>query len=375
MPGPRPRLHLPYVNWPATDRSQWEKAFDQDDPFADMRLAKATQDRCMWSWRRFLGFLVNSEPDALELAPVERLTIERVKLLVSHLAETNAPNSVVANIDGLYTSARAMMPDRDWSWLWTIKSRLQAAVPAYSSAGPVITSVQLLDLGLKLMDECKPELGAKIDIHKAVTYRNGLISSLLAYRPLRPKNLISLEIGRHLFVDRDRWFIVVPQEETKTKKRVRFEIPEQLVPYLKAYLEAVRPAILRGRTRTALWVSAKGGALSYVGLVKSFARISKCLGVRISPHDARDAAVTTWAIARPDQICVSRDLLYHSKLDTTALYNRTRGIEASRAYRRVISELRKKPGRPCNWDTSRRGKGRAATTQSSNFKRSTNRKI
>jgi integrase len=147
------------------------------------------------------------------------------------------------------TAARAMMPDRDWSWLWTIKSRLQAAVPAYSSTGPVITSVQLLDLGLKLMDECKPEPGAKIDIHKAVTYRNGLISSLLAYRPLRPKNLISLEIGRHLFVDRDRWFIVVPQEETKTKKRVRFEIPESLVPYLRAYLEAVRPAILRGRTR------------------------------------------------------------------------------------------------------------------------------
>jgi hypothetical protein len=64
--------------------------------------------------------------------------------------------------------------------------------------------------------------------------------------------------------------------------------------------------------------------------------------VRFSPHDARDAAVNTWAIARPDQICVSRDLLCHSKLDTTNLYNRTRGIEASRAYRQVIREIRKK---------------------------------
>jgi hypothetical protein len=64
--------------------------------------------------------------------------------------------------------------------------------------------------------------------------------------------------------------------------------------------------------------------------------------MRISPHDARDAAVTTWAIARPDQIAVSRDLLYHTKLDTTQLYNRVMGIEASRVHRQVISQIRMK---------------------------------
>jgi integrase len=343
MPGPKPRLHLPYVAWPATDRLLWERGLGHEDPFADIHLAKASRDRCMWSWRRFLGFLADNEPGALEIAPAQRLTIGRVKLLVAHLAETNAPNSVAAVIEGLYTAARVMMPDRDWSWLKKIKSRLQAVVPARSPAGPVITSVQLLELGLKLMDETAIEPGTKIDVHQGVAYRDGLILSVLAYGPLRPKNLVSLEMGRHLFVDRDRWFIVVPREETKTKKRIQFEIPKLLLPYLTVYLEAVRPAILRGRTHTALWVSASGGALSYVGVVKSFARLSESLGVRISPHDARDAAVTTWAIARPDQICVSRDLLYHSRLDTTNLYNRATGIEASRAYRQMIRGIRNEP--------------------------------
>jgi integrase len=343
MPGPKPRLHLRYLDWPATDRLLWEHAFGQDDPFAEIRLAQASRDRCMWSWRRFLGFLANNEPEALEIAPAERLTLGRVKPLVTHLATTNAPNSVAAVIEGLYTAARVMMPDRDWSWLRAIKLRLHAAVPAHSPGGPEITSVPLLELGFKLMEDNKPRPCAKLDVRQAVAYRDGLMIAFVAFIPIRPKNLASLEIDHRLVRERDRWFVIVPREETKTKKPMHFEIPAILLPYLTFYLETVRPGILRGKTHAALWVSPKGGPLSYVGITKSFARLSKRLGVPFSPHDARDAAVNTWAIARPDQICVARDLLYHSKLDTTGLYNRTRGIEASRAYRQMIREIRNKP--------------------------------
>jgi integrase len=295
----------------------------------------------MWSWRRFLGFLTKNEPAALDEPPDERLTIARVKALLRHLAETNALTSVAAIVEGLYTAARVMMCDHDWNWLRAIKTRLHAAAPGYSPVDPVITSVQLLELGLKLMDENKPQPGASLNVHQAVAYRDGLMIAVLAYVPIRPKNLTSLEIGRHLVLERDRWFVLVPREETKSGKRVQFELPEALIPYLKLYLENVRPGILAGKKLHALWVSPKRGPLSYVGITKSFARLSGHLGVRISPHDARDAAVNTWAIARPDQICVARDLLYHSKLDTTGLYNRARGIEASRTYRQMIREIRK----------------------------------
>ena len=33
MPGPEPRLHLPYAQWPAADRLLWERAMGSDDPF------------------------------------------------------------------------------------------------------------------------------------------------------------------------------------------------------------------------------------------------------------------------------------------------------------------------------------------------------
>lgn len=202
--------------------------------------------------------------------------------------------------------------------------------------------MQLLELGLKLMDENKLKPNEDFNIRKAVAYRNGFMSALVAFVPLRPRNLTSLEIGRLLVREGDRWFIIIPREETKTTKRLQFELPPILVPYLTVYLEVFRRGLIRGQGHDALWVSAGGGALSYVGIYKSFAALSTRFGMRISPHDARDAAVTTWAIARPDQIAVSRDLLYHTKLDTTQLYNRVMGIEASRVHRQVISQIRMK---------------------------------
>jgi integrase len=66
------------------------------------------------------------------------------------------------------------------------------------------------------------------------------------------------------------------------------------------------------------------------------------LGIRITPHDARDAAATTWAIAAPEQIGIARDLLAHADLRTMKHYNRAKGIEASRTHNELIGRLRGK---------------------------------
>ena len=284
------------------------------------------------------------EPAALELAPTERLTIERVRPFVAHLAETNTPRSVASQVDALYHAARVMMPECDWTWLKTVKARLYAAAPAHAPTGPVITSVQLLDLGQQLMDENKPAPGTPISKDDAVRYRDGLMIALLAFIPIRRKNLAALEIGRHLIREGDGWFVIIPGEETKTGTPIEFPVPELLKPYLAIYLDVVRPQMLRRPACAALWVSSRGGALSYGAIGKISRRHSTSrLGFRITLHDARDAAATTWAISAPDQIGVARDLLAHSDLRTTIKhYNRARGIEASRAYSQVIAEMRRK---------------------------------
>jgi hypothetical protein len=138
MPGPEPKLHLPYRRWPADDRLLWERACCNDDPFADAagaRLARASQYSYLFGWRRFLGFLAIDEPCALEVAPTERLTIERVRSFVAHLAETRTPRSVAIQIHMVYLAARVMMQERDWTWLKALKARLYAAAPPNVAPG------------------------------------------------------------------------------------------------------------------------------------------------------------------------------------------------------------------------------------------------
>ena len=350
MPGSKPRLHLPYGQWPATDRLLWERAMGSDDSFgeaAGARLAKASQHSYLFAWRRFLGFLAISEPDALEVAPDERLTIEFVRSFVAHLAETNTPRSVANQVHLLYLAARMMMPERDWTWLKTLKTRLFAATPAHAATRPVITSLQLLDLGQQLMDESKPGPSALISKNSAARYRDGLMIALVSFIPIRRKNLAALEIGRHLVREGEGWSVIVPREEAKTGTPIDYPVPKLLEAYLATYLDIVRPQLLRRPTCAALWLNSKGGALSYADIGGIMPRHSMSrLGFRLTLHDARDAAVTTWAISKPDQIGVARDLLAHSDLRTTIrYYNRARGIEASRAYGQVIAGMRRKQNR------------------------------
>jgi integrase len=347
MPGPKPRLHLPFSDWPEIDRRMWDAAVANDDPFADGpggRLAKTTLHKYWMGWRRFLGFLSITEPDALEKTPAERVTVERVRRFVEHLKQTNTPHSVAIQIDSFYGAARTLMSNKDWTWLRNIKTRLYAAAPRGDTVRPVITSVQLVNLGMSLMEEANISADKPVSMADAIRYRDGLMIALLAHVPLRHKNFAALEIGRDLIKEGDDWFMVVPPEETKTKTYLDFQVPELLRNQFSIYVDRIRPRMLRQSTCKSLWVSPKGGALSYSAIGPVFTRhTAERLDIRIPPHDARDAAATLWAIFAPEHVGISRDLLAHADLrPTTKHYNRARGVEASRAHARTISELKRR---------------------------------
>ena len=181
----------------------------------------------------------------------------------------------------------------------------------------------------------------------AIKYRDGLMIALPGCIPIRRKNLAELEIGRQLIREGDRWFVVVPAEQSKTGISMPYLVPEFLEPYLVFYLDVVRPALLRNLTCAAVWVTSKGGAVRYGAIGEIFSRgLTSRLGFRVTLHDARDAAVTTWAIFAPDQIGVAHDLLGHNNPNTSdKYYNRARGIEASRAHSKLIAGMRRKQRR------------------------------
>jgi integrase len=355
MPGPKPRLHLPFADWPIADKRMWNDALSDDDPFDEapgIRLAKTTLHNRWMGWRRFLGFLSIEERAALDTSPSERLAKERARRFVEHLQETNTPHSVAIQIDSLYGAARTILPKIDWTWLRAMKARLYAAAPSGSPAKPVITSVQLAELGFTLMDESDVSAGKPVKMADAIRYRDGFMIALVAHVPMRHKNFAAFAIGRDIFQQGENWVIVIPPDETKTNTDLEFEIPEDLLERLSTYLSQVRPRMLRRPGCKALWVSPKGGPLSYSAVGPVMTRHStERLGIRITPHDARDAAATMWAIAAPNEVGISRDLLAHADLRTTTkYYNRARGIEASRAHAQAIARLRKRRPRDPRYD-------------------------
>jgi hypothetical protein len=151
--------------------------------------------------------------------------------------------------------------------------------------------------------------------------------------PLRHKNFAAIEIGRDLIKEDGNWSIAIPPEETKTKTYIE-------------YLIHVQHRMLRRSACKALWVSPAGGPLSSSAIGPVMTRhTTEHLGMRVTPHDARDAAATTWTIAAPHQIEIARDLLARADLRTTTkYYNRAKGIEASRNQNELIARLRRNAG-------------------------------
>jgi len=342
---PRSKLHLPMDRWPLDDRLLWEQATNDNDPFCEAtgaRLAERSKHQYLFAWRRFLGFVVLEDGSALVLPPAERLTKERVRAFASHLSKTNIPRSVAIQIDAFYKAARIMLPNHDLAWLKAIKARLHAAAPLQQAGGPAITSLQILQVGLSLMDQRSPLDRNRQLLSHAIAYRDGLMIALLAFAPLRRKNLASLEIGRHVIGDVNERYIIIPASETKTRTPIEFAIPALLLPYFDIYLSIVRPRLLKDLSCRMLWISPRGSAL-YYGAIGDIISRHTCslLGVRLTPHDARDAAATSWALADPSKIGTATDLLSHSDGRTTQKhYNRARGIEASRAFAQIIRTRR-----------------------------------
>jgi integrase len=235
-----------------------------------------------------------------------------------------------------------MLPNQDFFWLKSMKARLHSAAPVQQAGGPAITSLQILQVGLTLMTQNAPAEGRRSTLSRAVRYRDGLMIALLAFAPLRRKNLASLEIGRHLVGNDNERYIIIPAAETKTGTPIEFAIPELLLPYLDLYLAVVRPRLLKNMSCQALWVSPRGGTLRYGAIGDIVSRHTRSiLGLRLTPHDTRDAAATTWALSDPSKIGTAKDLLSHLNERTMQKhYNRAKAVEATRTYAAIVRAKR-----------------------------------
>jgi integrase/recombinase XerD len=174
--------------------------------------------------------------------------------------------------------------------------------------------------------DANSEVTLTAKVAAARDYRDGLIISLLASRPLRAKNLLQIEIGAHLRQSGTRVTLHFAASEMKTHRAHHTVWPEALGPALQRYLAQVRPLLIAAVPRgpkprnpgACLWQAQGGSPMTYGALSKAIDRHTiRRFGHAITAHLFRDVVATTVVNDDPNHTQYAAQLLGHTRLTTT----------------------------------------------------------
>jgi len=195
-------------------------------------------------------------------------------------------------------------------------------------------------------------------VKRARAFRNGLLISFLAARPLRVHNLTTISVSRHLQLRGERYWLHFDADETKEGRDLDFHWPEPLQSALVRYLQVYRPVLVaktippawlktdaRNSNRKSyhhLWVISWRSGLYYI-ITK---RTAAWFGRPVNPHLFRHAAATSIAIEDPEHVGIVMRVLGHSSFRTAEKhYNKATSVEAARRYQKLIANLRSRSQR------------------------------
>ena len=272
-------------------------------------------------------------------APAARITEARMRGYVLFLQKGRASVTVATYLGILSMAALAMFPERDWRWLQAAQRQLKMrSTPSRKKADRLVAADELVQLGFDLMQRVEPVLDAakkkpdtsdRVVVAAARDYRDGLLIAVQASRPLRVKNLLMTELGKHLILGPGQITLQFRASETKGKRALRTTWPEALRQPLQRYLAQVRPiliaAVAPGNVAhhsrlpgAMLWVGQGGGPLTAGGLQRILRRQTEPrFGHSVNAHLFRDAVASTVANQDPNNARLTAQLLGHATLRTT----------------------------------------------------------
>jgi integrase/recombinase XerD len=338
--------------WPQNDQSLWTAALTPADPFtgtggtraAHRPISNRNIERGYGRWLTFFSRhgLLNDT-----VSPADRITPAMVSAYLQELDSlANKKNSILARLEELTEMAMVMGPERDWRFLRRMSARVRARTePPSAKASRLVSTEQLVALGHGLMKQAARQ---PTPLRSAILFRDGLIIALLAFRPLRLRNLAGLTLGKDLIRVEENWSIVLPPTATKTHVTLEYSWPESLRAGLATYLAVYRPVLVsrNGRWRAPikdrLWISSDGSPFTEAGIYQQIIRRTRiAFGRSINPHLARDMAATAMAIHDPNHVLLAAPLLGHRTFSTTqGNYIQAQSLEAHREFAAKLIKLR-----------------------------------
>jgi hypothetical protein len=133
--------------------------------------------------------------------------------------------------------------------------------------------------------------------------------------------------------------ILLHASDTKAKRPESFRVPAPLLPYLRRYLEEIRPRLIGRSSHDGLWASYRGQPLSDGQIYQiARARILKEFGKAMGLHDFRRAASTFLAMDAPEKIGLIPGVLPRQMLATSTTIWRVR-CRQDTAFRHTCQKL------------------------------------
>ena len=161
--------------------------------------------------------------------------------------------------------------------------------------------------------------------------------------PLRRYNLAGIRIEAHLRRTGAKWSVEVPAAETKTGKPISMPLPQVLHPYIRHYIEVIRPVLLAGHQSDHLWITNRHTPMTdhsfYIALT-NFTRL--VFAIAINPHKLRHTGATSTVVAAPEKIESARAFMGHGDRDMTeTFYVIGQSLAACRRHAATIAKLRR----------------------------------
>lgn len=336
---------LPVAQWPSSDAITWQASLENDDPddrgalghlSAETHLAMRKAYGQLLSWMRKVGRL---DPTR---SGTDQLTAD---LLGEYLIAARAALSDLSvhhHLGTLSTILKRLAPASDWRWICRHRR-----APRPREARAARKPPRTFDVGIllhRLLTELERLDGLPWGVWLANRRRDCLILAVAVYTGLRRRNLSGLVIGRTFIRGSVTWSIRYDAGESKTGAPILMKLPPLLVCHIDRYVEVDRPRLIGNRSCNALWVSRSklGPALKPSSISDACSRLGQeMIGQRISSHQPRYSAATTWMRMDPRAAANVSGLLVHSDADTLfEFYDQSGDAAAQAIWRDVVRKIR-----------------------------------
>ncbi|WP_183073536.1 site-specific integrase [Roseinatronobacter ekhonensis] len=329
------------------------------DIFAEESMARALRPHTIQAYRRqlkrFVSELLNAGVPTEELCCVSALCDPaRAEIGLRRMVAQNGgdTNKLIAEIAALLRNLSSKLGLSTEVREQLAKLAKRVAVPAQKGMTrknrerlrPLQDDKTLLKL-LNLPDKVFARAKGKTKPYMAALAREtALAIALLTNCPLRIKNIAEINLEQHLqHMGDGRVFLLIEEEDAKTRQPMQFELPKDLVHMLKKHLATRSPHMC---AKGSVWLFPRrdgegpitGNALS----ARLKALIRKEVGILMNAHLFRHLAALMWLDANPGCYEVARRILGHSS--TSHTINLYSGLEAQGATQAFAALLAQQKG-------------------------------